>query len=215
MNSCGHCKAPKFPNTTEHRYVRCWLSWWAGFCPIPVWQTTFAYPFVLSSHFTASSSLPKKENARLQAVTIKLLAVCKVRTEPCFNLPHHADLLHIRRVITMPDNTVACHLIISSPALVGGSLEDPIDSLYGAKRCRAHSWLRAERWCGPLGCAVPRCTAELVRRCSVCTENARNHLPSVQRSVFTTAHCWGNKHSTSSHKKFLYLKCDENTVWES
>ena len=144
----------------EHRYVRCWLSWWAGFCPIPVWQTTFTYPFVLSSHFTASSSLPKKENARLQAVTIKLLAVCKVRTEPCFNLLHHADLLHIKIIITIPNNPGTCRLIISSPALVGGSLEDPVDSLYGAKRCRAHSWLRAKRWCGTAGL----CSAQMYCR---------------------------------------------------
>lgn len=114
-----HCEASKFPNTVKHRNVRCSLPWWAAFCPTPVLQTTFKYPFVLSSNFTASSALPKKENAYLQAVTIKLLAACEVRTDPCLNLLYHADLLHIRVIITIPNNTVTGYLIISSPAPVG------------------------------------------------------------------------------------------------
>lgn len=116
MNSCGHCKASKFPNAIKHRNVLCWMTWWARSCKIPVLQTTFKYPFVLSSNFTASSVLPKKENSRLRAVTIKLLAACKVRTEPCLNLSHHTDLLHIRVIIATP---WLCRLIISSSAPVG------------------------------------------------------------------------------------------------
>lgn len=63
-----------------------------------------------------------------------------------------------------------------------------------------------------VGRAVPRCNADLAGGRSVWTENTEIHLPGLERSASTIAHCWENKHSPSSHKRFLYLKYNENTV---